>query len=195
NQKKNDKKYKTIKEIEESSTKEPTTNNEPFNYHSQKNLDDKIDNEKPQFKSNKKRNTRNRMINYFDESNKTCEFQSLRSTKTKFANLSNCITFRMKELDTLNGSIENIKLQLKELKGLVEDSKNEKRDLLQKFCHSEKDLKQVLESLREDHCQLNEEWTFIKSWSAKKEKIRKEFFDLYNFYKFGERNGGVRYIN
>ncbi|CAG8732179.1 17778_t:CDS:2, partial [Gigaspora rosea] len=175
NQKKNDKKYKTIKEIEESSTKEPTTNNEPFNYHSQKNLDDKIDNEKPQFKSNKKRNTRNRMINYFDESNKTCEFQSLRSTKTKFADLSNCITFRMKELDTLNSSIENIKLQLKELK--------------------EKDLKQVLESLREDHCQLKEEWTFIKSWSAKIEKIRKEFFDLYNFYKFGERNRGVRYIN
>ncbi|RIB02844.1 hypothetical protein C2G38_2226675 [Gigaspora rosea] len=135
------------------------------------------------------------MINYFDELNKTCEFQSLQSTKTKFANLSNCITFRMKELDTLNSSIENIKLQLNELKGLVEDSKNEKRDLLQKFCHSEKDLKQVLESLREDHCQLKEEWTFIKSWSAKKEKIRKEFFDLYNFYKFGERNRGVRYIN
>ncbi|CAG8639514.1 41236_t:CDS:2 [Gigaspora margarita] len=38
-QKKHAKKYKTIKEVEESSTKELTTNNELFDYHSQKDID------------------------------------------------------------------------------------------------------------------------------------------------------------
>ncbi|CAG8779731.1 15756_t:CDS:1, partial [Gigaspora margarita] len=81
------------------------------------------------------------------------------------------------------------------LRSLFEVSKNEKKDLEQKFCHSEKDLKQVLESLRIDYCQLKEERTLIKSWNVKNDKIRKEFFDLYNFHKFGERNGGVRCMN
>ncbi|CAG8847037.1 6317_t:CDS:1 [Gigaspora margarita] len=190
NQKKHDKKYKTIKEIEESSTKELTTNNEPFDFHSQKDLNDY---EKPQ--SYKIKNIRNRSINDFAKSNKTCEFQSLRATKTDDADLSNCITFRMNEIDMLNASIENVKLQLKELRGLFEVSENEKKDLEQKFGQSEKDLKQVLESLHLDHCQLKDEWSLIKSWKVKNEKIRKEFFDLYNFHKFGELNGGVRCLN
>ncbi|CAG8746959.1 14427_t:CDS:1, partial [Gigaspora margarita] len=92
-------------------------------------------------------------------------------TKTNDADLSNCITFRINEIDMLNASIKNVKLQLKELRGLFEVSENEKKDLEQKFGQSEKDIKQVLESLRSDHCQLKEEWTLIKSWRVKNEKI------------------------
>ncbi|CAG8779449.1 20512_t:CDS:2 [Gigaspora margarita] len=117
----------------------------------------------------------------FAEPNKTHEFQSLLATKKNEADLSNCITFRMNEIDMLNDSIKNVKLQLQEL-----------RNLEQKSCHSEKDLKQVLESLRIlriDHCQLKEEWRVTNA------EFRKEYFALYNFHKFGERNGDVRCMN
>ncbi|CAG8506418.1 26461_t:CDS:2 [Gigaspora margarita] len=66
--------------------------------------------------------------------------------------------------------IKDIKLQLKELRVLVEVSVKELEDLVKKFPCSEEDLENNLESL----------------------------YDLDNFYKFGERiiiNGDVRCIN
>ncbi|CAG8792778.1 2784_t:CDS:2, partial [Dentiscutata erythropus] len=103
------------------------------------------------------------------------EFQSLQATKT---NDADCITFRMNEINMLYDTIENIKLQLKELRVLVEASVKESEDLLKKFAHSEEDLKIPTR--------------------VENDKIRKEFDDLDNFYKFGEHiiiNGGVHCIN
>ncbi|CAG8833848.1 4952_t:CDS:1 [Gigaspora margarita] len=187
--------------------------NEPFDNYSQK--DNKVDDEKLQsykirnrktfYLFNKKddeklqfsqyhkiRNRRTLSFYDFAEPNKTHEFQSLRATKKNEADLSNCITSRMNEIDILNDSIKNVKLQLQELRSLFEVSKNEKKDLEQKFCHLEKDLKQVLESLRtirKEHCQLKEEWRVTNA------KFQKEYFALYNFHKFGERDGDVRCMN
>ncbi|CAG8833015.1 33994_t:CDS:1 [Gigaspora margarita] len=199
NQKKHSNKYKTIKEIEESSTKELTTDN-------------KMDDEKFQFsQSYKIRNRRmlpfnrfNRSINEFAKSNKTLnsyltyEFQSLQATKTN--NLFNCITFRMNEMNMLYDTIKDIELQLKELRDLFEVSINKSKDLVIEFCHSEADLEKDLESLHKD--QLKEEFTLLntnfKKLHVENNKIRKELDDLDNFYKFGERiiiNGDVRCIN
>ncbi|CAG8742991.1 19084_t:CDS:2 [Gigaspora margarita] len=198
NRNKHGKKYKTIKEIEESPTK---LTNEPFDNHLQKDRNDnKKDDEKLQFSQyNKIRNRR--MLSFYDfaESNKTHEFQYLRATKTNDTDLFKCITIRMNEMKMLYDTIENIKIQLKELRVLVEVSV---KDLVKEFSHSEEDFKKDLkdlESLRKDHCQFKEEWT--KSVREEKNEIRKksqELIDLYNFYKFGERiiiNEGVRCIN
>ncbi|CAG8759583.1 13238_t:CDS:2 [Gigaspora margarita] len=117
----------------------------------------------------------------FAKPNKTHKFQSLLATKKNEADLSNCITFRINEIDILNDSIKNVKLQLQEL-----------RNLEQKSCYSEKDLKQVLESLRIlhiDHCQLKEEWCVTNA------EFRKEYFALYNFHKFGKHNRNVHCMN
>ncbi|CAG8485797.1 39165_t:CDS:2 [Gigaspora margarita] len=198
NQKKNDKKYKTIKEIEDSSTKELTTNNEQFDNHSQKVLNDNKM-EKPQFSQSLSFYKINRLIKEInvlhnriknielqlqelrglvevsvkeleglecrhseedlDDKNesdpddnriseiqqgieiakeklkeykeKLKEFNDLNSTKTNDADISNCITFRMNEMNMLNDTIENIKLQLKELRVLFEDSVKE--------CHHSKE--------------------------------------------------------
>ncbi|CAG8441999.1 hypothetical protein C2G38_2234706 [Gigaspora rosea] len=127
------------------------------------------------------------------------EFQSLQATKTNDADLFNCITFRMNEINMLYDTIENIKLQLKELRVLVEASVKESEDLPKKFAHSEEDLEKDLKSLHVDHCQFKEEWTLLnKNRRVENDKIRKEFDDLDNFYKFGERiiiNRGVHCIN
>ncbi|CAG8840545.1 5976_t:CDS:2, partial [Gigaspora margarita] len=200
NQNKHGKKYKTIKEIEKSPTK-LTTDNEPFDNHLQKDRNDnKKDNEKFQFSQYYKiRNRRMLSFYYFAESNKTHEFQYLRATKMNDANLFNCITIRINEMKMLYNTIENIKIQLKELRVLVEVSI---KDLVKEFHHSEEDFKKDLkdlESLRKDHCQFKEEWT--KSVHEEKNKIQKkskELIDLYNFYKYGECiiiNEGVRCIN
>ncbi|KAF0487823.1 hypothetical protein F8M41_022491 [Gigaspora margarita] len=161
NQKKHDKKYKTIKEIEESSTKELTTINEPFDNHSKKELNDnKKNDEKLRFSQPYKIRNRitlsfyrfNRSIIDFAEPNKylTYEFQSLQATKMNDADLLN-------KLNMLYDTIEDIKLQLKELRVLVEGSIKESGDLVKKFRHSEEDLEKDLESLRVDHCQLKKE--------------------------------------
>ncbi|CAG8544368.1 10818_t:CDS:2 [Cetraspora pellucida] len=65
----------------------------------------------------------------------------------------------MNEINILYYTIENIKLQLKELRVLVEVSIKES-DLVKEFPHSE-DLEKDLESLRVDHCHLKEEWTLL----------------------------------
>ncbi|CAG8573812.1 4808_t:CDS:1, partial [Gigaspora rosea] len=169
NRKKHGKKYKTIKEIKETPTKELTTDND------------------------------------FVESNKilnsyiTYEFRSLRATKTNDANLFNCITFRMNEINMLYDTLENIKLQLEELRVLVEVSVKESEDLVKELPRSEEDLEKDLESLCVDHCQLKEEWTLLnKNLRVENYKIQKELNDLDNFYKFGEciiTNEGVHCIN
>ncbi|CAG8549032.1 36508_t:CDS:1, partial [Racocetra persica] len=120
NRKKYSKKYKTIKEIKETPTKELTTDNDFV-------------------KSNK-------ILNSYI----TYKFQFLRATKTNDADLFNRITFRMNETNMLYDTLENIKLQLEELKVLVEVSVKESEDLV-KVPHLE-DLEKDLESLCVDHC-------------------------------------------
>ncbi|KAF0349994.1 hypothetical protein F8M41_015430 [Gigaspora margarita] len=146
NQKKHGKKYKTIKKIEKSSAK---TNNKTFDSYSQKDLnDEKLQSYKIRNRTNIRMISFNRSFNIFAESNKTRKFQSTMKTN----DLSNCITFRMNEMNNLYDTIENIELQLKKLRVLVEGIIKESEDLIKEFCYSEKDLEKDLKSLHINHC-------------------------------------------
>ncbi|CAG8840613.1 29843_t:CDS:1, partial [Gigaspora margarita] len=65
-------------------------------------------------------------------------------TKMNDADLFNCITIRMNEMKMLYNTIKNIKIQLKELRVLVEVSV---KDLVKEFRHSEEDFKKDLKDL------------------------------------------------
>ncbi|CAG8654017.1 12051_t:CDS:1, partial [Gigaspora rosea] len=183
-QKKHGKKYKTIKEIEESSTKELTTNNEPFDYHSQKDIDGAKLNRNPFdskynknyriflfrsiydnfshenhmhngdysaskmeilfyryiLKSQKKHDKKYKIIKENEESSKkeptnnepfdNHSQKGLNENKMEKLQFIQSLSFyrfnkSINEIKELQDTIENIKLQLKELKGLVEVSVKE----------------------------------------------------------------------
>ncbi|CAG8837838.1 24696_t:CDS:2, partial [Gigaspora margarita] len=179
---KHGKRYKTIKEIEESSTKELTTNKEPFDYHSQKDIDDCAKLNRNPFDSKYNKNYRiflfrsiydnfsheNHMHNgdysaskmeilfnrYILKSQKKHDKtykimkENEESSKKEPTNNEPFDNHSQKGLNEnkmenlnlfnqLHDIIENIKLQLKELRGLVEVSEKKFEGL---ECHSEEDL-------------------------------------------------------